>query len=79
MTLELIAPAKLNLTLEILGKREDGYHDVMSLMQTIDLGTPVSTASVTLRLVTVSEPGTGRSARDFTAISEVSLLGTPAG
>jgi 4-diphosphocytidyl-2-C-methyl-D-erythritol kinase len=37
MTLELIAPAKLNLTLEILGKREDGYHDVISLMQTIDL------------------------------------------
>lgn len=37
MTLELIAPAKLNLTLEILGKREDGYHEVFSLMQAIDL------------------------------------------
>ena len=37
MTLELIAPAKLNLTLEILGKRDDGYHEVISLMQTIDL------------------------------------------
>ena len=37
MTLELIAPAKLNLTLEVLGKREDGYHEVISLMQAIDL------------------------------------------
>ena len=37
MTLELIAPAKLNLTLEVLGKRDDGYHEVISLMQAIDL------------------------------------------
>lgn len=37
MTLELIAPAKLNLTLEVLGKRENGYHEVISLMQAIDL------------------------------------------
>ncbi len=32
-----VAPAKVNLTLEILGKREDGYHDIRSVMQTIDL------------------------------------------
>ncbi|MDD3520618.1 MAG: 4-(cytidine 5'-diphospho)-2-C-methyl-D-erythritol kinase, partial [Actinomycetota bacterium] len=32
-----IAPAKINLTLEISGKRDDGYHDIFSLMQTIDL------------------------------------------
>ena len=37
MTLELIAPAKVNLTLEILGKRPDGYHEIVSIMQTIDL------------------------------------------
>ena len=42
MTLELIAPAKLNLTLEILGKREDGYHELISLMQTIDLADTVT-------------------------------------
>ncbi|MBI2855971.1 MAG: 4-(cytidine 5'-diphospho)-2-C-methyl-D-erythritol kinase [Chloroflexi bacterium] len=29
--------AKVNLTLEVLGKREDGYHQVASVMQTIDL------------------------------------------
>ncbi len=32
-----IAPAKINLTLEILGKRKDGFHDIKSIMQTIDL------------------------------------------
>lgn len=36
-TLELQAPAKLNLYLEILGKRPDGYHELESLMVTVDL------------------------------------------
>jgi 4-diphosphocytidyl-2-C-methyl-D-erythritol kinase len=31
------APAKINLTLEVLGKREDGYHEIRSVIQTIDL------------------------------------------
>ena len=31
------APAKLNLTLEVLRKREDGYHEIRSVIQTIDL------------------------------------------
>jgi len=32
------AYAKINLTLDILGRRGDGYHDIMSVMQTISLG-----------------------------------------
>ena len=35
--LTLKAPAKLNLTLEVLGKREDGYHEITSIMQTVGL------------------------------------------
>lgn len=31
------APAKVNLTLDILGKRKDGYHNLESLMQAVDL------------------------------------------
>ncbi len=31
------AYAKINLTLAVLGKREDGYHDLSSVMQTISL------------------------------------------
>jgi len=34
---EVLAPAKLNLFLEILGRRDDGYHDLESLMVTVDL------------------------------------------
>ena len=33
----VLAPAKLNLFLEVLGRRADGYHDIESLMVTVDL------------------------------------------
>lgn len=39
-----LAPAKINLTLEVLGRREDGFHDIASVVQTVDL-----TDSVELR------------------------------
>ena len=29
--------AKVNLTLDVLGKREDGYHDLQSVMQTLSI------------------------------------------
>ena len=32
-----MAPAKLNLTLDVLGKRPDGYHDLKMVMQSITL------------------------------------------
>lgn len=35
--LVVLAPAKLNLGLEVLGKRPDGYHDLVTILQTIDL------------------------------------------
>ncbi len=35
--LTVLAPAKLNLTLEVLGKRPDGYHEIRSVMQAINL------------------------------------------
>jgi len=33
----LKSPAKINLFLEVLKKREDGYHEILSLMQAVDL------------------------------------------
>lgn len=47
--IEVKAYAKLNLTLDVLGKRPDGYHDLKMVMQSVDL-------SDRLRL----ETGTGR-------------------
>jgi len=35
--LTLLAPAKLNLTLEVLAKRPDGFHEIRSVIQTINL------------------------------------------
>jgi len=37
MRLEGRAPAKLNLTLEVLGRRADGYHEIASIMHTLNL------------------------------------------
>lgn len=36
-TCSLMAPAKVNLTLDILGKRTDGYHELVTVMHQIDL------------------------------------------
>ena len=35
--LTILAPAKLNLTLEVLAKRQDGFHEIRSVIQTINL------------------------------------------
>ncbi|WP_373540526.1 4-(cytidine 5'-diphospho)-2-C-methyl-D-erythritol kinase [Chamaesiphon sp.] len=43
----LIAPAKINLHLEILGIRPDNYHELVMVMQTIDLADRVEIRSLT--------------------------------
>ena len=48
-TMTLEAPAKINLTLDILGRRADGYHDMRMVMQAVSLGDTV----------TVTEAGDG--------------------
>ncbi len=35
--LTILAPAKINLTLEVLAKRPDGFHEIRSVIQTINL------------------------------------------
>ena len=45
-------------------------------LQSVDID-PVTTSSVQLRLVTVTPPGEGPSRRDYTAISDLALVGSP--
>ena len=49
--LRTLAPAKLNLTLEVLGKRADGYHDLVSVVQTVDLTDTVTIAPAPQRQI----------------------------
>lgn len=37
MTVTVEAPAKINLTLDVIGRREDGYHLIETTMQTVEL------------------------------------------
>lgn len=37
-SIELFSPAKVNLRLDILGKRPDGYHEIRTIFQKISLG-----------------------------------------
>ena len=42
MSIEILAPAKVNLFLEVLNKRNDGYHELDTLMQSIDLSDKIT-------------------------------------
>lgn len=49
------AYAKLNLTLEVLGKRGDGYHEIASLMQTVGVYDRVTISESEGLVVTCSD------------------------
>lgn len=58
----ILAPAKINLTLEILGKRPDGYHDLRSLVVPVSLYdtltlTGTKGASIDVSCAVVGLPG----------------------
>jgi 4-diphosphocytidyl-2-C-methyl-D-erythritol kinase len=52
------SPAKVNLYLRVLRKREDGYHDILSLMQRISLCDEITFASTDDGGIVVRCPGT---------------------
>lgn len=41
-SLSIHAYAKINLSLEVIGRRDDGYHDVATILQTVDLADTVT-------------------------------------
>ena len=61
------AYAKLNLTLDVTGKREDGYHDMLMVMQTVAV----------MDSITIEEdggPGIRRRCRDHEGSCGLSAL-----
>ncbi|MDO8615755.1 MAG: 4-(cytidine 5'-diphospho)-2-C-methyl-D-erythritol kinase [Dehalococcoidia bacterium] len=67
-----IAPAKINWTLEVLGPRADGYHEVRTVMQTLDLGDELEFRAADAISLTVSGPLTA--AEDDLALRAARLL-----
>ena len=63
--LTLKAYAKINLTLEVVGRRDDGYHDILSVFQTVNLFDSITLeASDTLSLE-CDDPELGKSFFEF--------------
>jgi 4-diphosphocytidyl-2-C-methyl-D-erythritol kinase len=56
VTVQEFAPAKVNLGLAVLGRRPDGYHEIESLMVTVDVGDYIE-AAATLGGVALSVEG----------------------
>lgn len=54
MEIKLKAPAKINLSLDVLGKRPDGYHELATVMQTVDLYDEITLTGNDSGTVTVS-------------------------
>jgi 4-diphosphocytidyl-2-C-methyl-D-erythritol kinase len=54
--IRLRAPAKLNLTLDVVGRRPDGYHELRSILQTISLADEVRVAPNEDLKFTCSDP-----------------------
>jgi 4-diphosphocytidyl-2-C-methyl-D-erythritol kinase len=55
-TVHALAPAKLNLGLEVLGRRPDGYHDIATVMQTVSVFDRLTVAHAPEVRLAVSDP-----------------------
>lgn len=76
--IHLRAPAKVNLTLEVLGRRGDGFHELRSVFATVDLADDVRVrAARTLDVRTI--PDVGAAPADDLAVRAVRALAAATG
>jgi len=72
-TVILGAPAKVNLFLQVLGKRDDGYHDINSLMVTVSLFDRLTVTKTATPGVTI-ERAAGSRIRAAFPLDETNLI-----
>ena len=53
---EIVAPAKLNLGLEVVGRRADGFHDVVTILQALTLADHLTLQPAPALCLTCSDP-----------------------
>lgn len=73
--LRLLAPTKINWTLEVLGRRDDGYHELRTVLQTLDLAdTVVVTPASDLTLAVTGEGAASLGAPESNLAYRAALL-----
>jgi len=77
MALVVRAYAKLNLTLEVLGRRPDGYHEITSVLQTVSLADVLSFTPAPTLSLRCSDPALA--SEDNLALRAAQLLRETAG
>lgn len=75
-TFKAAAPAKLNLNLLILGKRDDGYHNILSVMQKIGLADEIGMSVTNVRGIRIlcDDPGVPADERNLAFRAADALL-----
>lgn len=76
IVMRMIAPAKINLTLEVLAKRDDGYHGVRSVMVPLAFGDTVEIEEAPQTIFTCSD--SSLSGSDNLVVKALSAIGARA-
>lgn len=71
--IELYAAAKVNLALEILGRRADGYHEVVTVMQAVELTDRIGLEPSDSLALHTAEPGVPRDASNLALRAALAL------
>ena len=71
--LVLSAAAKVNLTLEVLGRRADGYHEIATVMQTVDLADRLTLEEAVGLELRTSAPGVPTDASNLALRAAIAL------
>jgi 4-diphosphocytidyl-2-C-methyl-D-erythritol kinase len=70
----LPSPAKINLFLHILGRRQDGYHNLQTLFQLLDYGDQITFTATKNRQIALTDQLEGVAAQDNLIVRAATIL-----